>query len=57
VLGDLDDLVIVPAMIAAAVRLIPPSIMAEYRELTTAALDRPSAGRCCSRRPGLDRGG
>jgi uncharacterized membrane protein YkvA (DUF1232 family) len=41
VLGYLDDLVIVPAGIAAIVRLIPPSIMAEHRELATAALDRP----------------
>ena len=40
-LGYLDDLVIVPAGIAAVVRLIPPSIMAEHREAATAVLDRP----------------
>ena len=41
VLGYVDDLIIVPAGIAAVVWLIPPSVMAEHRELATAALDRP----------------
>jgi uncharacterized membrane protein YkvA (DUF1232 family) len=41
VIGYLDDLIIVPAGIALAVRLIPPAIMAEYRALAIAAQDRP----------------
>ena len=41
VLGYLDDLIIVPAGIALAIRLIPPEIMAEHRELAAAAQDRP----------------
>jgi uncharacterized membrane protein YkvA (DUF1232 family) len=31
VLGQLDDLVIVPLAVALAIRLIPPAIMAEHR--------------------------
>jgi len=41
VLGYLDDLLIVPAGIALVVRLTPPDILAEHRELATAAQDRP----------------
>jgi uncharacterized membrane protein YkvA (DUF1232 family) len=41
VLGYLDDLVIVPAGIALVIRLIPPAIMAEHREMAAAAQDRP----------------
>ncbi len=41
VLGYLDDLIIVPLGIALVVRLIPPDIMAEHRELAAAAQDRP----------------
>jgi len=41
VLGYLDDLIIVPAGIALVIRMIPPAIMAEHRELATAALDKP----------------
>src|ERR1700740_922850 len=41
VIGYLDDLLIVPAGIALAVRLIPPAIMAEHRALAIAAQDRP----------------
>lgn len=41
VIGYLDDLIIVPLGIALVVKLIPPGIMAEYRALATAALDRP----------------
>ena len=41
VLGYLDDLLVVPAGIALVVRLIPPDILAEHRELATAAQDRP----------------
>jgi uncharacterized membrane protein YkvA (DUF1232 family) len=41
VVGYLDDLIIVPAGIALAIRLIPPDVMAEYRALATAAQARP----------------
>jgi uncharacterized membrane protein YkvA (DUF1232 family) len=41
VLGYLDDLIIVPLGIALVVKLIPPDVMAEHRELATAAQDRP----------------
>jgi uncharacterized membrane protein YkvA (DUF1232 family) len=40
VLGYLDD-VIVPLGILAVVRLIPPKVMAEHRELAAAAQERP----------------
>jgi uncharacterized membrane protein YkvA (DUF1232 family) len=41
VLGYLDDLIIVPLGILLVVRLIPPEIMAEHRELAASAQDRP----------------
>jgi len=41
VLGFLDDLVIVPLGIMLAIRLIPPSIMAEHRAAAAVALARP----------------
>src|SRR5262249_20159106 len=41
VLGYLDDVIIVPLGIMLVVRLIPPEIMAEHRELAAAAQDRP----------------
>lgn len=41
VLGYLDDLIIVPLGIALVIKLIPPAIMAEHRELAAAAQDRP----------------
>lgn len=41
VLGLLDDLVIVPAGVLLAVRLIPPELMAEYRETATKMPKRP----------------
>jgi uncharacterized membrane protein YkvA (DUF1232 family) len=41
VLGYVDDLIIVPAGIALVIRLIPPEIMAEHREIAIAAQDRP----------------
>lgn len=41
VIGYLDDLIIVPAGIALVIRLIPPDIMAEHREMAIAAQDRP----------------
>ncbi|MCA3260371.1 MAG: DUF1232 domain-containing protein [Telmatospirillum sp.] len=40
VLGLLDDLVLVPAGLWLAVRLIPPALMAEFRHAAAAA-DRP----------------
>ena len=41
VLGYLDDVVLVPAGIWLVVRLIPPHVLAEQRELAAAAGDRP----------------
>jgi uncharacterized membrane protein YkvA (DUF1232 family) len=41
VIGYLDDLIIVPLGIALVIRLIPPEIMAQHRELASAAQDRP----------------
>ena len=41
VLGYVDDLVIVPAGIALVVRLIPPEIMAQHRDMAAAAQHRP----------------
>ena len=42
VLGYLDDLLIVPAGIWLVVRMIPPDLMAEFREKAAAA-DRPKS--------------
>lgn len=41
VLGYLDDLIIVPLGILAAVRLIPPDLMAEHRAAAAAIAARP----------------
>jgi uncharacterized membrane protein YkvA (DUF1232 family) len=41
VVGYLDDLILVPAGILLAVRMIPSEIMAEHRASAAAALDRP----------------
>jgi uncharacterized membrane protein YkvA (DUF1232 family) len=41
VLGYVDDLIIVPAGIVLVIRLIPPEIMAEHRDMAIAAQDRP----------------
>jgi uncharacterized membrane protein YkvA (DUF1232 family) len=41
VLGYVDELIIVPAGIALVIRLIPPEIMAQHRDMATAAQDRP----------------
>lgn len=41
VLGYLDDLVLIPAGIALALKLIPPEVMAECRERARAAEGRP----------------
>lgn len=40
-LGQLDDLVIVPAGILLVIRLIPPSVLAEHRAAAEQAADRP----------------
>lgn len=45
VLGYLDDLVILPAGILLAVKLIPPDLMAEFRETATGSNGRPELGR------------
>ena len=42
VLGYLDDLVLVPIGIAAALRLVPDAVLAECREKAEAATERPS---------------
>jgi uncharacterized membrane protein YkvA (DUF1232 family) len=41
VLGYLDDLLVVPLGIALAIRMIPPSVLAECREEARNAKDRP----------------
>jgi uncharacterized membrane protein YkvA (DUF1232 family) len=43
VLGQLDDLVIVPLGVLAAVRLIPPALLAEHRAAAAAAAERPTS--------------
>lgn len=40
-LGYLDDIILVPAGVALALRLIPPAVMAECRALAAAAPSRP----------------
>lgn len=41
VLGYLDDLILVPAGLALALRLTPPEVLAECRARAQASLDRP----------------
>lgn len=41
VLGYLDDLLIVPLGILLAVRLVPPALMAEFRQTAATRLERP----------------
>ena len=43
VLGYLDDLVIVPLGVALAIRLIPPSLLAEFREAAAQRTQRPTS--------------
>jgi len=43
VLGQLDDLIIVPLGIVLAVRLIPPELMAEHRAAAQAAIAKPQS--------------
>jgi len=41
VLGYLDDVILVPLGVMLVIRMVPPEIMAEHRELAAAAQDRP----------------
>ncbi|HEX9809372.1 MAG TPA: YkvA family protein [Alphaproteobacteria bacterium] len=41
ILGYLDDVILLPLGILLVVRLIPPEIMAEHRDLAIAAQERP----------------
>jgi uncharacterized membrane protein YkvA (DUF1232 family) len=41
VLGYLDDVILVPLGVVLVIRLIPPEVMAENRELAKAARERP----------------
>lgn len=42
VLGYLDEAVLVPLGVLLVIRLIPPEIMTEHRDLAKAAQDRPT---------------
>ena len=41
VIGYLDDLILVPAGLWLALRLIPPEVLADHRRAAEAAADRP----------------
>jgi len=41
VLGYLDDLVLIPLGVALAIRMIPPQVLAECREVAREMTDRP----------------
>ena len=43
VLGYLDDVILVPLGILLAVNLIPPALMAEFREAAAERLERPTS--------------
>ena len=43
VLGYLDELILLPLGIAAAIRLIPPWLMSEFRTRAAAELERPTS--------------
>jgi len=45
VLGYLDDVILVPLGVLLVIRMIPPEIMAEHRELAAAAQERPPAAK------------
>jgi uncharacterized membrane protein YkvA (DUF1232 family) len=45
VLGYLDDVILVPLGVLLVIRLLPPEIMAEHRELAAAAQERPVSRR------------
>ena len=40
-MGYLDDLILVPLGIVVVIRLIPPEVMAEHRDMAAAAVERP----------------
>jgi uncharacterized membrane protein YkvA (DUF1232 family) len=41
IVGYLDDVILVPLGIVVVIRLIPPEVMAEHRDVAAAAQDRP----------------
>ena len=43
-LGYLDDVILVPLGVLLVIRMIPPEIMAEHRDLAAAAQQRPVSG-------------
>jgi uncharacterized membrane protein YkvA (DUF1232 family) len=43
VIGYLDEVILLPLVIAAVVKLIPPEIMAEHRTAAGLAVDRPTS--------------
>lgn len=43
VLGYLDDVIVLPLGILLAVRLIPPTLMSEFRRAAERQLDRPTS--------------
>jgi uncharacterized membrane protein YkvA (DUF1232 family) len=45
VLGYLDDVMLVPPGVLLVIRMIPPEIMAEHRELAAAAQEQPVSRR------------
>jgi|TARA_R110002020_G_scaffold114743_1_gene264018 uncharacterized membrane protein YkvA (DUF1232 family) len=45
VLGYLDDVILLPLGILLVIRLIPPKILAEHRDLAAAAQERPVSRR------------
>lgn len=48
VIGFLDDVILVPLGILLVVRMVPPEIMAEHRQLAEAAQDRPVSRRAAA---------
>ena len=43
VLGYLDDVIVLPLGILLAIRLIPPTLMAEFRRAAERQIDRPTS--------------
>jgi uncharacterized membrane protein YkvA (DUF1232 family) len=43
VLGYLDDVILIPLGIALAIRLIPPALFEEHRQIAAARSDRPAS--------------
>jgi uncharacterized membrane protein YkvA (DUF1232 family) len=48
ILGQLDDLVVLPLGIMLAVKLIPPDILAKHRAAAIAAVERPASRRAAA---------